>query len=608
MNLFEHLWFVAALGAFATTMALTPGAAVLAKRIGVVARPKDDRWHRSVIPMLGGMAIWGGAMIALAVPGIRLTGDLTAILVVGTSMFAIGLVDDLRTLKPSTKLAAQIAVGCVVLYLGRHVTWTGLEAVDALLTLLWVVGLTNAFNLLDNMDGLCAGIAAITAAAVAVGLWPEAPILGAYAAAIAAACAGFLLFNFKPASIFMGDSGSLFLGASLAMLTLAGEPRTQARFVSALAVPVLVMLIPIFDVTLVTVSRILSRRSAAQGGTDHTSHRLVAMGFSEREAVLLLYSFALAGAAVATLLSRSALPAASVLTVLVMVGVVLLGVHLARIKVYGGQDFAALQGKRYTPLLIELTYRRRLFEMVLDVCLITLAYYASYVVRFDQQFAVNYPKFVESLPMVIGCQLLSFQLAGVYRGVWRFVSVDDLATYVKGLLLGGVSSIMVLVYVYRFQEYSRGVFVIDALLLGVFVGGSRLSLRILGEASNRRRSSSSTALIYGAGDGGAVLVRELRSNRDYDHRPLGFVDDDPAKAAKRIFGVPVLGTFADLGRLVAELKPDALIISTDFIEPERLDRIKRLCYESGTALMQLDFRVRPIATDEAAASSGAAAE
>lgn len=604
IDLLAGPWVAAALCAFAATLALTPASAALARRFGIVARPTGDRWHRTIIPMLGGTAIWAAVSLTLVLPGARGDEGLLVIALAGTAMFFTGLVDDFLSLRPSTKLAIQIAVACLVLYLGRQVTWTGSATLDALLTLFWIVGLTNAFNLLDNMDGLCSGVAAIASAALAISLAPASSVLSAYAAALSGACAGFLFFNFKPASTFMGDSGSLFIGSSLALLSLASESQTQAPIVSTLAVPVLIMLIPIFDVTFVTVSRILSARSAAQGGTDHTSHRLVAMGFSEREAVIVLYGFSFVGAALATLLARAAVPETGVLTAIAIVGLVLFGVQLARVKVYGGQDFAALHGKSYTPLLLELTYRRRLFEMVLDVGLITLAYYTSYVVRFDEGFAANYHKLVESLPIVIGCQLLSFQIAGVYRGVWRFVSLHDLGTYAKALMLGVGSSVMALVYLYRFEEYSRGVFVVDTLLLGLFLGGSRLSFRILGEASSRRRLSTSTALIYGAGDGGAVLVRELHNNRRYNHRPLGFIDDDPAKASKRILGVPVLGTAEDLPQLVAELKPDAIIVSIAHPEPYRFERVKQLCFESGTVLLQLDFRVRTVLTDPTVTSNG----
>lgn len=595
-------WFPALAGGFAIALALTPLTAMLARRFDIVARPKADRWHRTIIPMLGGIAIWGGAAAMVALPALRGDTDLPIIAIVGSLMFLTGLVDDFWHLRPSTKLTAQIAVACLALYFGRHVSWTGSLTADSLLSLVWIVGLTNAFNLLDNMDGLCAGIAVITSAALAVSLAPHSPALAAYAAAIGGACAAFLIFNFKPASIFMGDSGSLFIGSTLALLTIGGEGRAQTHIVSTLAVPVLIMLLPIFDVTFVTLARLLSSRSASQGGTDHTSHRLVAMGFSEREAVLLLYGLALLGAATATIQSRTLVPETGAITALLMVGVVLFGVHLARVKVYDGEDYAALRGKPYTPLLLEITYRRRLFEIALDVGLITLAYYWSYIVRFDEQFHLNYPKFVESLPVVIACQLLSLFVAGVYRGVWRYVGLSDLGTYARAVLLGAVSTVIALVYLFRFEEYSRGVFIVNALLLGAFLTGSRLSFRVLGEASNRRRASTSIALIYGAGDGGAVLVRELRNNRHYDHRPVGFIDDDPAKAAKSILGVPVLGAFADVPRLLERWKPDVIIISTSGLDDIRYQRIRQLCYESGTALLQLDFGVRAVKTGPAAGS------
>src|SRR5207237_7453455 len=163
-------------------------------------------------------------------------------------------------------------------------------------------GMTNAFNLLDNMDGLCGGIAMIVGGSLLISLLPGAGThtfaLARYLAILLGAVAGFLVYNVHPASIFMGDSGSLLLGFSFAALTLSAEHTTAGRtdVLSIVAGPVLVLLIPIFDTTLVTLSRWVSGRRRSQGGRDHSSHRLVAIGLSERRAVVFLWMLAAVGA------------------------------------------------------------------------------------------------------------------------------------------------------------------------------------------------------------------------------------------------------------------------------------------------------------------------
>ena len=195
-------------------------------------------------------------------------------------------------LKASTKLVIQIALASVLLAFGFRLNWTVSLTLDTMLTLVWVVGMTNAFNLLDNMDGLCAGIAVIVGAALLVDLMPVHPgtetfFQVQYLALLLGAVAGFLVYNAHPASIFMGDSGSLLLGLSFAALTLSHAQSVAAKsnLLSIVAAPVLVLLIPILDTTLVTVSRLLSGRAPSEGGRDHSSHRLVAIGLSERAAV-----------------------------------------------------------------------------------------------------------------------------------------------------------------------------------------------------------------------------------------------------------------------------------------------------------------------------------
>jgi UDP-GlcNAc:undecaprenyl-phosphate GlcNAc-1-phosphate transferase len=590
---FRLLGFAFTLAALVTVV-LTPAVKRVARVTGAVAMPKADRWHTAPVPLLGGTAIF----VAVAATYFATSGfqaSMTPILAGGAAAWLLGSVDDYIGLKPSTKLNGQIAIACGVLVLDSSLHWTSSPILNAILTIAWIVGVTNAFNLLDNMDGLCAGIAAIAGLAFVAAIGPAESTFARYAAMLAGAATGFLVFNFKPASVFLGDGGSLFLGSSFAILAVASERDGPSGVVSSIAVPVLLLLIPLFDTAFVTVSRKLSARAASRGGRDHTSHRLVALGFSERQAVLILYALAGAAAATAVGLRRTALPETHVVLPLLIIAIVLLGVQLARVNVYGdGTDFSLLRNQRYTPLLVDVTYKRRLFEVLLDFVLVTVAYYASYVIRFDAQFPQYYGLLVRSLPIVIGCHLTSFFIVGVYRGVWRYFSASDVGVYVKGIALGSLCSVLCLVYLYRFEGYSRGVFIINAMALGFLIVGVRASFRVFADAADRRRHGKDSALVFGAGDGGALVVRELRSNPAYNWHVAGFIDDDPRKRGKRILGLPILGDRGDLPQIVERIRPAALILSTDKVTADALAQLRGATAAAGTALLKLSIAIEPI--------------
>ncbi len=285
--------------ALTVSLLATPLVRALARRYGFIARPTGDRWHRRPTALLGGIAV----CVATTVAAVALLPGLPAVAAVGgaaLAMFVVGLIDDVVRLRPATKLTLQIVVASAAVWGGVRLGWTGSLTVDSVLTIFWLIGTTNAFNLVDNMDGACAGVGAIAAGTIAIlgamnaaGPGPAAML----AASLCGALIGFLFYNFRPASIFLGDCGSLFVGFLLGGLTAAGEGQPNLPFAVVL-LPVLVLAVPIFDTTLVTVARKLSGRPASQGGTDHTAHRLVAMGFSEVNAVLFLYVLAgLAGVA-----------------------------------------------------------------------------------------------------------------------------------------------------------------------------------------------------------------------------------------------------------------------------------------------------------------------
>ena len=468
-------------------LVLIPICRRVALGIGVVSHPRNDRWHRKTVPLLGGVGIALATLI-----GTLITGSAFALpvpLAAAFLVFIVGLVDDLTTLTPATKLIAEIALAAALVYFGFQLNWVESRLFNSVLTIAWVVGLTNAFNLLDNMDGLCAGIAVVVSAMLLAGIMTggapsEAGNQMTVLALLLGATIGFLLFNFPPASIFMGDSGALFLGFTLASLTLSpqGIRGSRTDVAAVVAGPVFVLLIPIFDTTFVTVARILSGRSPAVGGRDHSSHRLVAMGLSERAAVAVLWSLAVVGGVIGLTL-RSATEGLSLVPAVVFLAIMsVFAIFLARVRVYDDQKAPAA----ITPLLAEFMYKRRVIEVVFDSCAIAAAYYAAYRLRFPDtgQYLANVEGFYDSLPVMLAAQLVAFFIVGVYRGTWHVFGRRDGIILLAGVVLGMAMALLGLVFLYDIT-YSRGVLLIYMGLVSVVTIAARASFRIAVDPGDR---------------------------------------------------------------------------------------------------------------------------
>jgi UDP-GlcNAc:undecaprenyl-phosphate GlcNAc-1-phosphate transferase len=576
------------------SLVFVPIARSIATRLGFVAKPREDRWHKRPVAMFGGAAIAVSLFACVVIFG--LARELAVLIAGAATMFLVGFVDDVLSLKPSTKLVAQIAGASILLFFGYRLNWINSSyTLDTILTLVWVVGMTNAFNLLDNMDGLCGGIALIVGGSLLVSLLPGAAphsfAAARYLAALLGAVAGFLVYNVHPASIFMGDSGSLLLGFSFAAVTLSTEP-SKAGLTDVLpivAAPVLVLLIPIFDTTLVTLSRWFSGRRASQGGRDHSSHRLVAIGLSERAAVALLWLLAAVGGGLGIAIDFKShswtMAAAGFAFVIAMA---LFAVYLAGIRVYDEGE-TTTDTAAVTPIVVEFMHKRRIAEVLLDSALVSLCYYVAYRLRFEDphDFARNFEMFERSFPIVLAAQMISFFAVGVYRGVWRHFGLIDSLAVARGVFFGALTAQLFITYVRYFQffAYSRTVFVIYAVLVLISVTLSRASFRLVGEFVQRQRRSGTRIVIYGAGDGGGLVIRELLNQAG--NRLVGFVDDDSRKAGIRVMGYPVLGGFSALTVLINSKSVDSIVISARSMPPERLHNLTTLCAARGVKLHRL---------------------
>jgi UDP-GlcNAc:undecaprenyl-phosphate GlcNAc-1-phosphate transferase len=566
-------------------------------RLGYVARPRTDRWHRQPTPTFGGVAIAATTLlIATAQTDIS---QLWVLLFGGAIIFIVGLTDDVISLKPYSKLVAEIAVASLFVFFGLRLNWSDSLTLDALLTMVWIVGLTNAFNLLDNMDGLCAGVSLIAGATALATLVLHAGVTAeaGYLAILLGASAGFLVYNLHPAKIFMGDSGSLFIGLNLAVLTLT-DPREgigTSNLLSTIVGPLLILLVPIFDTSLVTISRILSGRSAAVGGRDHSSHRLVAIGLSERAAVAVLWVLSALGGGLAIAIRGFNNEWPSLVAIIFMLAMVIFAVYLAHVRVYEDRDRAMLQRRGFTPFALEFMYKRRIAEVLLDVCLVSIAYYAAYRLRFEGgEWTSAFSQFIVSLPIVMGSQMVTLFAVGAYRGVWRQFGLMDGVVLSKGVALGTLTSVAIIVYTYRFTYYSRAVFVIYAALLMLLLTGSRASFRLIGEFIRRRRHEGRRLVIYGAGDGGTIAFRELLNPRSADFRMIGFIDDDPRKSRARVQGYPVLGGYDAARSLVENGAVDMIVVSARLMDTSRLNMLQSLCSEHHVELSRMQFELHEL--------------
>lgn len=334
------LEYVAAfLGPLVLAWGLTPLMLRVALRRQILDHPDERKSHTAPVPYLGGVAIVVAFSLAVGVSAAiyRPTsglGDLVLVLCVGSLLALMGLVDDIRGLSAGLRLAIEVGAGVAVWGVGSGVRLPGPHITDLLITVLWVVGITNAFNLLDNMDGLSAGVAAVAAGSFfVVAVVNHQHLVAALALTVVGCAVGFLRHNFHPARIYMGDAGSLFLGFLLAFLglrlKLVDTPQTSSLFV-----PILILGVPVFDTTLVTIARLRHGRSVMQGGRDHASHRLVWIGLPVAVSVGLIYGASVALGWLAIVVARVDLTSAMLLVAFVLgIGIVLLAL-LYTVPVY----------------------------------------------------------------------------------------------------------------------------------------------------------------------------------------------------------------------------------------------------------------------------------
>jgi UDP-GlcNAc:undecaprenyl-phosphate/decaprenyl-phosphate GlcNAc-1-phosphate transferase len=568
------IWFTTlVLATFAVSVALTWVTRSVVRRIGFVAKPRAERWHRKPTALAGGVGIF----IAFSLSMLMVEGIHRMPLVLGgAAMFALGLVDDVLHLKPYAKLLGQLVIAALTVMHGPSLPWTLHPVLNQAISVFWIVGITNALNLLDNMDGLATGTAAIAALFQTVFfLILHQPAQAAAACALAGALLGFLIFNWNPASIFMGDCGALFIGYTLASLAMESSYGRSRSLLATIAMPVLVMLVPIFDTTFVTMVRIVRGRPVSQGGRDHTSHRLVTLGLSERAAVSSLLTLGALGGVVAVLAHLNIMVGVWIAAPLVAVMLAFIGIHLAR------TDRPVEDGSRVT-LLSAMTafgYRRRVFEVILDALLAMIALVSAFALRFDGRIPeVLQIGLVRIFLVAVSIKITSLYISKAYDGLWRYAGVEDLVRLVFGAALGSLVTFCIVGIWLQFQWVSRGALIIDAILFAALLAGSRLSFRLVHHLLTRRSgavSQGTRVILWGAGDLGEGLARRLLDEKELGLIPVGFVDEDPLKRGRLIHGLPVYGHSGNAVDLVGQGAASIVIVTSPRIDADRIAELSQ---------------------------------
>jgi UDP-GlcNAc:undecaprenyl-phosphate GlcNAc-1-phosphate transferase len=311
----------------------------------------------------------------------------------------------------------------------------------------------------------------------------------------------------------------------------------------------------------------------------------------------MLYLFAICSGAISLAIAQLETTQSLALITVFIIVLSLIGVYLSKVKVYSRSDEeAAVRNNAVFAFLVDVSYKRRIFEVLLDTFLITLSYYLSYSLLFGPiEQTANWDLFISSLPILITLKLFSFLSFGVYRGLWRYMSLSDIFTFVKGVAAGSVLSVLAILLVYRFANFSRAVFVLDALILLAAVIASRLTFRLFRTLLPQNRGADSrNALIYGAGDGGEMVYRELKNNPNWKYVPVGFIDDDPLKQGKVIHGLKVFDANGTLREICRTKDVAEILVSTSEIPPEKLEDLKSLCEGLDISLKRAQIKIEPL--------------
>jgi UDP-GlcNAc:undecaprenyl-phosphate/decaprenyl-phosphate GlcNAc-1-phosphate transferase len=599
---------VSALAAAGLAYSMTPWVTQFAMRIGAVDQPDARKIHQAPMPRLGGLAILSAVVLVLGLAPLAF-GETWAIAPVLMSGLIVGLlpivgisfIDDLRPVPARVKLLCHLTGATLAVLIGvslpdrLHVLgyelWIGPFAGP--ISVMWLVGITNAFNIIDGLDGLAAGLAFISAFAVSAvfvtsGQTPAAllPLV------LAGAIAGFLPYNVYPARIFLGDTGATAIGFALGVMALKGGSTMSVGF--AAATPVLIMGLPIAD-TLVAIARRLVRLGERQGGgvfhadRNHVHHRLLALGLNHRNAVLVLYALGILTAVV----SYASLFVSNRESALLLLALITAGaIGLNRL---GYDEFALLRRGTILRVYEAPVLRSSMFVVFVDIAFVCVSAYLAVALKTDdwllQSERVTVLRLAVSLvPLSIGV----FWKTKLYEGSWRLATINDYARATAACAI--VVALSLVLWAWQFQTLPASLIVVYGLVSASFVVGSRAAYRLLVNAERAPAPPAMPALIYGPNPGDFAQARDLIDRAaSFGLRPVGFLTSTADGHGQWLAGLKVCGAIDDLPRLARSSGAKAVILAGPRATPASISRFEELCQSSDVVPYRLNTEppVRP---------------
>ncbi len=581
---------------------LVPPFRTILTKLGLVDQPSARRINKKPIPRGGGIALFAGTTLTSILwrvvtgsysPWIS-SGQYHMFLLASALIVFVGFIDDAFDLKPVLKLIGQIAVALLLyasgISLGDAVWFDVPPVIDCAMTLGWYIIIINAFNLIDGMDGLASGLALIGSIGLAVCLIGRGKINDSVSLVIlAGGCLGFLRYNFNPASIFLGDCGSMFLGLILATVPL--RTGGKSAFLASLGVPLLIMGVPLFDTVLAIWRRSMRAMIPDADGKhkfgrimmpdmEHLHHRFLSSGLTQRRAAWALYVMSLVLVLVAVGASFFSSRSTGFILIGTLIIIAIMVRHLSRVELWDtGRAFLTMsRTSRFVRFLIP-------FYVMADILVFVLSWIGSFHIAFP--FILNL-HLVSVFPIFLSATMFAMLVTGVYRRVWNRSDARDFAilviAVVGGWLVGVSASI---IFDIRYDGFNRQttVFLLLSLLPVLLIRIGRLlvanamvsseTLRLIWDEKARR------CVAYGAGERYNMMDLSMRGSLLGARNSVivALIDDNPHLRGRIVHGQKVLGGISEIDEVVRVYKPDTLVI-TAVLEPQNriiaLDAAKRL--------------------------------
>ena len=594
------------------SLLLVPWVKRLAPRVGLVDEPDERRIHKVPIPRCGGIAVFIATQLALLVvffgPWRELAGSVQLkewfFLFTGSmALLMIGILDDLYGVRAWFKLFGQLGVA-LFMFLGgfSFEAFLGIPLpflVDLIATLFWFALLINAFNLIDGMDGACAGLGFIASLGLAGMLLSLSQPTDALAlVALAGACMGFLRYNFNPASIFLGDCGSMFIGFMLASVAL--KANVKQSLMVALLVPMLAVGVPAFDVML-AVWRRMARKLVSKmrhdglaakvfgPDLDHIHHKLMRSGMTQRKAAAVMYIAAILICIVALGMTAMKSNHAALLMIGMIAIVHVMVRQIAQVELYATTQLV-LQGVHRPRNVIGM-----LVAIGWDLASLTFATFITFGIMLQEPF--NYVH----LGVFVFIPFATIYFYNIYKTVWTRSRVSQLAVLLMQLIAGEVLATVALLWGSSLSNMELlQALIIHTGLAGVGIVGARASLRVARDLAAWLRCNTAVendlkTLVLGAGENAILYLRQasFAEQQKAARRVIGLIDDNPALYHKVVYGYPVLGTFDELEKIIKKHRIDELVFTHHYSDELR-GRILSLRSKYNLLIREFVFVLRDL--------------